>query len=686
MTGHHPWMHGLFGTLALVALVALALWRSSVGTQLDSLTVDEPWHVVAGTSYVRSGDFRLNPEHPPLVKLWVGAAMPADFTLPPTPALSEKKQERSFVEHTLFLDNDPAAAQARARIAMQAFHGLLLIVLGGLLWRVFGLPWAVATLAFIALEPTLSAHLPVVMTDLPLALTLLVATVTGGLLAATWQWRWAIGCALAIGLALATKHSALAGIGGLALVLLVAAIVGGWRGGWRVLAVRLGKLLAVGVLAITLLWASYGFRFHAAPDGGDGFNRPIAAKIAELKIPVWREAIANADRLHLLPRAWLWGLADTVRTGVEGRGISEHFIWGHLYQGRAPWFSWPAIVVAKLPLALLVLALLGAVLLTRLPLPAPARWTLRALLGVAVFHMAALIVSGSVWGGVRHALPVIAALAVLAGAALALAWQQRSRMATAVVAALLVAAFATTIREPRLWEYHGELVGGTANGHRHFSNEGLDLGQRFDEIRAFYHREIRKSGQPLYLDYWLGDEQIRAGGIERRRRVESLEDDNIAGLYEGWFVCTRSDELPWPAWDWDPERIFRDMQPVARFGHVTIWKGRQERPQMRAGALNDRIIQYLYEDGGSDWALVAKRLEEVVAQMPQLVSAAMELGNAYLRLGDGANATIAYRRPLEQDKVPVDERIATQLREQIAAIAASGDVRQLPLLRNSQLE
>jgi len=57
-----------------VPLLVLAVFRSHLGTRLDSFTVDEPYHIVAGTSYVRTGDFRLNPEHPPLMKLWLGAS------------------------------------------------------------------------------------------------------------------------------------------------------------------------------------------------------------------------------------------------------------------------------------------------------------------------------------------------------------------------------------------------------------------------------------------------------------------------------------------------------------------------------------------------------------------------------------------------------------------------------------
>lgn len=80
----------------IVLLAALAVVRSWYGTRLDSFTVDEPWHIVAGTVYVRGGDRHLNPEHPPLAKLWVGLWMPAAFRVGPEPGLREKAQEREW--------------------------------------------------------------------------------------------------------------------------------------------------------------------------------------------------------------------------------------------------------------------------------------------------------------------------------------------------------------------------------------------------------------------------------------------------------------------------------------------------------------------------------------------------------------------------------------------------------------
>src|SRR3546814_16201756 len=78
-----------------------------------------------------------------------------------------------------------------------------------------------------------------------------------------------------------------------------------------------------------------------------------------------------------------------------------------------------------------------------------------------------------------------------------------------------------TLREPRVWEYHNALAGGTANAYRMFMNEGVDLGQRFHELRAFQDRHIAGSGMPLYVDYWVGDKQRSGTRLAFPTRVEA---------------------------------------------------------------------------------------------------------------------------------------------------------------------
>jgi len=674
------------GMALLFALALAGVFRSHLGTALDSFTVDEPWHIVAGVSYLRSGDFRLNPEHPPVVKLWAGAAMPDSFHIRPARALSEKSQERDLVEETMFFDNDAASAQQRARVAMWTFHAILMTTLGVLLWRAFGLAWAAGTLAFLAIEPSVGAHLPVVMTDLPLAITLTIAAVVAGIAVTEWRWRWIVALGVAIGLALGSKHSALAGVTGIACGLIVAALVGRGDGAWRIVAIRAGKLAVAAVVSVGVVWALYGFHFHTGTDGTDAFNRTMPDKVADLQIARWREGVGLADRLQILPRAYLWGLADTVRSGVEGRGQNDHRLWGIDYIGKPPWFTWPSIVAAKVPLALLALSLLGAIVLHRSTLTPAARWALWLVFGASFAHLLALMGSQGTYGGIRHALPIVFALAVLAGAVFADAWQRRSRVTGVVGLALIAIAVAMTIREPRLWEYHNELAGGSSNAYRYFENEGVDLGQRFAEIRRFYDETIAPTGLPLYSDYWFGEIQGRAALPNYRRRVETLEDTNVAGIFDGFFLYPMHRTLPAPNWDWNPDEVFRGLTQVARFGNVGIWNGRQVRPETRATAMYWTIIDYIYKKGGSDWSLVAKRAAEVVALRPQHVGATIELGNAWLRLREPQAAANAYRDLLAQRKMPLDALTQRAIEEELALIDAGTDASAIPMLRNPWME
>lgn len=660
----------IVGTVLVVLLVALAIVRSHCGTRLDGWTIDEPWHLVAGASHVQYGDYRLNADKPPLVKLWAGAWAPERFRVRPLTLLDSKAQERQLVEDIAFADNDATATQARTRIAMWTFHALLLIATGLLLWYTFGLPWALGTLAFLAIEPTVSAHLPLVMTDLPIAFFLVLAAICVGQIANDWRWRWVFGCGLALGCALGTKHSALPGMAGLFVVLVSATLVR--RGaGWRTVARRAGKVAAVGLVAWIVLWSQYGFQFHSSPDGTDGFSQPVEDRIAGLNSTAWREVIGFADRWHLLPRAYSLGLAETVRIGVEGRDESYFLVWGVGYTGdHPPLHAWPSVIAGKVPIALLALVGLAAALIVRRRLPPGARWTMWAVAGFTGFHLLTLMTSRGMYGGIRHALPVICALAVLAGAASNQAWERRSWPLLVAVVIPYTAAFAMTICEPRLWEYFNELAGGSEGGFRYFKSESVDLGQRFPEIKAYYERVIAPSGLPLYQGYLVMDAQVKAAGVKLEPFVTGMEDTNVEGIHDGYFLngmraTTRS---PWN----DPKETLQGLVLVARFGYAGIWRGHMEGPRKRASAMLDTVQHYLEFEKHPDWALVARRLEEVV-RYDVTAAPHIYLGNAYLHLGQQEAALRAYRRTLE-GPLEVNKPIRKALEDQIARIEAATDV------------
>ena len=59
----------------LLLFAALLLTLSLRSARQKSATFDEGLHIPAAYTYAAYGDFRLNPEHPPLVKLLSGLAL-----------------------------------------------------------------------------------------------------------------------------------------------------------------------------------------------------------------------------------------------------------------------------------------------------------------------------------------------------------------------------------------------------------------------------------------------------------------------------------------------------------------------------------------------------------------------------------------------------------------------------------
>src|SRR5713226_9554801 len=59
------------------------LTAQAVSTRQESQIYDEAVHLAAGFSYLTTGDYRLNPEHPPLSKML--AAVPLLFLKPHLP-------------------------------------------------------------------------------------------------------------------------------------------------------------------------------------------------------------------------------------------------------------------------------------------------------------------------------------------------------------------------------------------------------------------------------------------------------------------------------------------------------------------------------------------------------------------------------------------------------------------------
>src|SRR5881409_1311597 len=193
--GGDPWeVRAVPAALTLLSILAL---QGLLFIGESSQTSDEAVHIAAGYSYLETADFRLNPEHPPLIKEW--AALPLlllrlQFPWGPLWDQAEEWNIGRIFVHENRVPNDTILLFGRLPIL------LLSLVLGWFLFRwgrtLFGARGALLALALYVFDPNVVAHSSLVTTDL--GVTLFMFLVVYAL--RTWSERPSPGLLLACGL------------------------------------------------------------------------------------------------------------------------------------------------------------------------------------------------------------------------------------------------------------------------------------------------------------------------------------------------------------------------------------------------------------------------------------------------------------------------------------------------------
>jgi len=277
-----PWRIGLTGSLA-AGLVLAAFWLFLLASvRHESLTSDEIAHAVAGYTYWRFDDYRLDPENGNLPQRVMGLALwlgPGHFPSLDSEGWRNSNEWRVGDAWFHQSGNDVGAMLLRGRAAM----ALVAAALGALVWmwarQLFGPCGGMLSLLLYVLSPTVLANGALMTSDTCAALFFL---------AATWSlWRvlqrLTLSRVLAGGLCLGglfiSKMSAPL-IAPIALALLAARLIDGrpLAVGSRIITGRGRQALALAAagaaqlaLAWIVLWAAYGFRYAAfTPKGGPG--------------------------------------------------------------------------------------------------------------------------------------------------------------------------------------------------------------------------------------------------------------------------------------------------------------------------------------------------------------------------------------------------------------------------------
>ncbi len=456
--------------LSSFALVFIGLTVNSYVR--ESATWDEPQHLTTGYVALTRGDYRIDPEHPPLLRLW--AALPllplrdirldtrAIDTAPPAAWVG--LGQFVFCHDFLYRQNEADRLLYRAR-----FMIVLLGVLLGVLVFCWARDWfgfwpATLALALYTLEPNILAHARLVTTDLGLT------CFAFGALYFLWRVTRRLNIGNAAGfigfftLAQVSKFSALV-FWPVVLVLLAV-----WGANTRRWQAAVGLSIALLTASWLTIWAAYGFRYapSAHPQWLFRFDTHSRSSIA-VKLAGW------ADERRLLPNAYLQGFIHG-QFKAQSRGA---FFAGR-YSTEGWWYYFPAALALKTPLCLLLLGMTGLIwgIVQRRGFLAN---DLFLLLPAAVYLAVAMTAKLNI--GVRHVLiltPVLVLFAAQAGSELrggSRAWLWWP------LAGLLLFEFYRV--SPHYLAFFNSLTGGPSQGYRYLVDSNLDWGQDLKGLKRW---------------------------------------------------------------------------------------------------------------------------------------------------------------------------------------------------------
>lgn len=535
---------------ALALICLLHFWMAISGTERVGVTADETFHLTAGQTYWSQQDYRLQPENGLFPQRLAGLPLffsssveLPDLSEPDIKAEWNAAMVGQLGRRFLFESGNDTERILLLGRAMIALLGAATVALIGLWSRsLFGPLPGVTCAACAAFSPSILAHSGLATSDMAGVLGFLAAT------AAWWRLchRISIGRILLAGsslglLALSKYSAALFGPIIVALLLIRLArpaglpvrVPGIAHRMHRGLARAFPLVLASGAALLIcwgLIWAAYGFRFSAAaPRQGETFAFPweetlirqshdrclymadgaTQGRIAHVSAGVVQRFVDTAARNHLLPEAWLYGLAfvDNVSR------YRPAFLCGE-WESVGWWWFFPfALLVKSTPVELLLFVFgVGAwLVLIRVSVPGRRLAYKCAAPLLAALVYAAFALNSHLNIGHRHILPLYGFGFILAGLVFHRLQKKTSAAFSLIVIAALIGGqlFASLTVRPHYLTYFNRITGGPDQGYKYLVDSSLDWGQSLPDLTAWLETNAR--GKRVYLSYFGSDSPARFG-------------------------------------------------------------------------------------------------------------------------------------------------------------------------------
>ena len=443
--------------LLLLVLLSVFFAQVYLASPQKSAAFDEQYHLAAGYSYLKTGDFRLANNHPPLAGLIasIGLWRRGEIVLPLDHPSWEQGHRFLFAEAFLWQANDdPQAILEAARLPIMIL-GLLLQLTIWLWARQLWGRWAGWIALFLAVfDANLIANSRLVTTDLPLTFFLFLAM---------WRlWCWLgrpswinlILVGILAGLAMTTKYTGLL-FWPVALLCLLIYPTEHPKWLWQ----RLGGLVVMGLIGLITLWAV--FRFEVGLASALPGNIPLPA-------PFYWQSV--------------WG--TFIKLPGEA-GAKLNFLLGQV-SAEGWWYYFPVALAVKTALPTLILFIIGVVALLR-----EGKFRDQVCLWLPPLAFLLLALTGVLTIGYRHILPAVPFLIMLAGCGGLVLVSKTSRQkpwpAVVVVILLLWTAVGVLRIYPHQEAFFNELAGDWHNWSRILVDSNLDWGQDLIALRQLMH-------------------------------------------------------------------------------------------------------------------------------------------------------------------------------------------------------
>lgn len=470
------------GGLTIIILLAFFVIQVVFSMMEDSAIEDEPPHISSGYALLKTGDARMNPEHPYLIKIL--AALPLLFqniNLDLSYESWQKSDEWKFGDDFLYrMGNNADQILFSSRLVM-VFLG---VVLGIVVWRfakfLYGQKAGIFALFLYCFSPLFLAHTRYITTDVGVTLFFILTVFMLFKYFRSGSAKWLVFGALFLGLANLSKFSALILIPMSFLIFLIFYI---WskRNKQNIITRPILSFIWFLLAGLFILWVGYGLPIAPDPGVWRFFN--------------WQNFTGSSIEAifeNLIPSSFWRGLIDVIVPTMGGR---KSYALGVFQNGF--WYYFILAFFIKVQLSLII-SLFFAIFC----------WIKKIIrFGINEFILSLLVIFYFLISsfqkldiGIRHILPIFPLIFLLVSPMINFL---KLRKFSVIFMLILVIwyALAPITSFPGHLQYFNEIIGGAKNSHHFLIDSNIDWGQDLKRLKKYL---IDRNINILVLDYFGG--------------------------------------------------------------------------------------------------------------------------------------------------------------------------------------